>query len=123
MKPFVVYSLARFGILGGVAVLLWFLGLDGFLAVAVAVVLSVPMSYLLLARQRAALSGEVERRLDQRRTQREDLRARLRGDDTTDSTEVADTADTADAAGAATDRDDTSTDETNTAAGQTGARG
>ena len=39
------------------------------------------MSYVLLARQRAALTGEVERRVGGRQARREDLRAKLRGDD------------------------------------------
>jgi hypothetical protein len=45
------------------------------------VLLSLPLSYVLLTRQRLALGAEVERRVLDRRARRAELRSQLRGDD------------------------------------------
>ena len=81
MRAFLVYTAGRLLVFAGVAALLYLLGLRGFLLVAVALLLSLPVSYLLLAGPRAALGAEVERRVAARRARREDLRSRLRGDE------------------------------------------
>jgi Protein of unknown function (DUF4229) len=81
VRPFLVYTAARLLLLLAVALLLYVIGLRGFVLAAFAVVLSLPLSYLLLARQRVALGADVERRLTQRRARSADLRARLRGDE------------------------------------------
>jgi Protein of unknown function (DUF4229) len=82
VRPFLVYTAARMLLLFAMALLLYLIGLHGFVLAAFAVVLSLPLSYLLLARQRVALGADVERRLAARRARSADLRARLRGDDT-----------------------------------------
>ncbi|HEY9392037.1 MAG TPA: DUF4229 domain-containing protein [Mycobacteriales bacterium] len=72
------YRLAIFVVLTG---LLWLLGLNGLLLVLAALVLSLPASYLLLGRQRAELSRQIELRMEQRQARREAFRARLRGEE------------------------------------------
>lgn len=83
MKAFAVYTAGRLLVFVGIAALLYAAGLRDYLLVAAAILLSLPLSYVLLARQRVALGREVEQRLGRRRTRREDLRAKLRGDDDT----------------------------------------
>jgi hypothetical protein len=81
VRPFLVYTVARMLVLLAVALLLSVIGLHGFVLAAFAVVLSLPLSYLLLARQRIAFGADVERRLAERRARTADLRTRLRSDD------------------------------------------
>jgi hypothetical protein len=92
VRPFLVYTAARMLLLFAMALLLYLIGLHGFVLAAFAVVLSLPLSYLLLARQRGTLGADVERRMAARRARSADLRARLRGDDTADSAAGADPA-------------------------------
>lgn len=80
MRPFLVYTAARVALLFAVALLLYVIGLRGFLLAAFAVVLSLPLSYLVLARQRIAFGQQVERRLADRQARTAALRAELRGD-------------------------------------------
>jgi Protein of unknown function (DUF4229) len=77
---YTVLRVAVFGVLFGV---LWLAGVPGFLGAVIAVVLSLPLSYVLLARPRAALSDTIEQRLAARHQRQMDLDARLRGDDGT----------------------------------------
>lgn len=81
MRAFAVYTAARFLLFVGLAALGYVVGLRGFALVFAALLVSLPLSYVLLARQRAALAADVEQRVSGRRARREDLRARLRGDD------------------------------------------
>jgi hypothetical protein len=81
VRPFVLYSAGRALVFLGVAALLYVAGLRGFLLVLAALLVSLPVSYVLLARVRADFAVDVERRLAERRARREDLRSRLRGDD------------------------------------------
>jgi hypothetical protein len=81
VKAFAVYTAGRLLVFAGVAALLFVVGLRGFVLVLAALLVSLPVSYLLLARVRVDLAAEVERRLTERRARREDLRSRLRGDD------------------------------------------
>lgn len=81
MKAFAVYTAGRLLIFAGIAGLLYLVGLRGFLLALVALLLSVPAAYVLLARQRAALAADLERRVTERRTRHDDLRSKLRGDD------------------------------------------
>jgi ABC-type transport system involved in cytochrome bd biosynthesis fused ATPase/permease subunit len=76
VRPIAVYTAARLAIFVVLAAVLWLLGLRGLLVFALAVLLSMPVSYLLLGRQ---LAG-VTRALEQRREYRAQLRARLRGE-------------------------------------------
>lgn len=81
MRAFAVYTAARVLVFAGVAALLFVVGLRGFPLVLAALLVSLPVSYVLLARPRADFAADVERRLAERRSRREDLRSRLRGDD------------------------------------------
>ena len=81
MKSAAVYTAARALIVLVLAGLGWLAGLRGFLLVFVALLVSVPVSYYFLARQRNAFAADVERRVTDRRARREDLRSQLRGDD------------------------------------------
>ena len=81
MKSAAVYTAARALIVLVLAGLGWLAGLRGFLLVFVALLVSVPVSYYFLARQREAFAADVERRVTDRRARREDLRSQLRGDD------------------------------------------
>ena len=81
MKAFAVYTAGRVLVFAGVAALLFVVGLRGFVLVLVALLVSLPVSYVLLARARAGFAADVERRMTARRARREDLRSRLRGDD------------------------------------------
>jgi O-antigen ligase len=76
-----LYTILRFGLFFALWGLLLLIGLGGFLAAALALVLSVPLSFVLLARPRAALARNVEARVESRRSRRADFDARLRGDD------------------------------------------
>jgi hypothetical protein len=76
-----VYTAGRVLVFAVLAGLCWLVGLRGFLLVVVALLLSIPVSYFLLARQRNALAADVERKVTGRRARREDLRSQLRGDD------------------------------------------
>ena len=76
-----LYTILRFldfGILFG---LLWLVGVPAFLAAVLGLLLSVPLSYVLLAKPRAALAETVEARLRARRARSEELSSRLKGDD------------------------------------------
>lgn len=81
MRPFLVYTAGRIAIFVVLVGLLWFVGLTGVLLYLAALVLSVPVSFLALARQRAALARHLERRMAERRSSRERFRSRLRGED------------------------------------------
>jgi membrane protein implicated in regulation of membrane protease activity len=81
VKAFAVYTAGRLLVFVGCAALLYVVGLRGFPLVFVALLVSVPLSFVLLSGARAALAADVERRVAGRRARREDLRSRLRGDD------------------------------------------
>ena len=81
MKSAAVYTAARALVLLVLAGLGWLVGLRGFLLVVIALLLSIPISFFFLARQRAAFATDVERKVNDRRVRRADLRSQLRGDD------------------------------------------
>jgi Protein of unknown function (DUF4229) len=81
MKAFGVYTAGRLLVLLATAAVLYALGLRGFVLAAVAVLVSLPVAYLLLRRQRLAFGEQIERRMQARRGRREGLRGELRGDD------------------------------------------
>ena len=76
-----LYTILRFLVFGILFGLLWLVGVPAFLAAVLGLFLSVPLSYVLLARPRAALAETVEARLRARRARSEDLSSRLKGDD------------------------------------------
>lgn len=80
MKPVVIYSLGRLGIIVGLFGLLWLVGLRGFALIVIAFGLSIPLSYVLLAKQRQQLGLDIEQHLDRRRERKADIRTRLSGE-------------------------------------------
>lgn len=76
-----LYTLLRFGLFFALWGLLVLVGLHGLFAAIVALVLSVPLSLVLLAKPRAAFTRQLAARVDARREQRAELDARLDEDD------------------------------------------
>jgi hypothetical protein len=77
---FVRYTVLRFGLLVLVLAALALVGVRGILLPALAVLISLPLSYVLLARQRNAFAAEVERRVHDRQERRASLRAEMAGE-------------------------------------------
>src|SRR5262249_23627655 len=76
VRQILVYTAARLAVFVVLLAALWLLGLTGFLLFALALGLSMPVSYLLLGRQLDA----VTRTLADRRARQSELRSKLRGD-------------------------------------------
>jgi Protein of unknown function (DUF4229) len=76
-----LYTLLRFGLFFALWGLLAVLGVHGFVAPILALLLSVPLSFVLLARPRARFTRQLEARLEAHRAERADLDARLDPDD------------------------------------------
>jgi Protein of unknown function (DUF4229) len=72
-----LYTILRFGLFFALWGLLELVGLHGYLAPILALVLSVPLSFVLLARPRARFTRQLETRLERRNAQRAELDARL----------------------------------------------
>jgi hypothetical protein len=75
-----LYTLLRYGlffVLWAILYLVGVRGMSGFLAPLLALALSVPLSFVLLARPRAAFAHELELRIAARRAERERLDAEL----------------------------------------------
>ena len=85
VKAFAVYSGGRVLVLLALAALLYLAGMRGMPLAAAAVLISLPVSYVVLSGPRNAMGVEVERRIAARRAHQEDLRLQLRGDDDTES--------------------------------------
>ena len=75
-----LYTLLRFGLFFALWGLLVLAGLGGLFAAALALVLSVPLAWVLLARPRARFAANIEERVNSRKQQRADLDAELAGD-------------------------------------------
>jgi hypothetical protein len=71
------YTILRFGMFFALWGLLVLAGLGGLLAALIAVVLSIPLSLVLLAGPRRRVAENVERRIDAHRAARDDLDTRL----------------------------------------------
>ncbi|MEP6851133.1 MAG: DUF4229 domain-containing protein [bacterium] len=76
---FWTYTLLRVALFGVLFVILWVSGLVGLLAAAIALALSVPLSYVLLARPREALAEEMRLRVTERQARGHSLDADLAG--------------------------------------------
>jgi hypothetical protein len=74
------YTLLRFGVFFALWGLLWLARVPGLLAAFIAVILSVPLSFVLLGRQRQRLADNVSQRVDAHRARERDRDARLSGD-------------------------------------------
>lgn len=71
------YTILRFGMFFALWGLLVLVGLGGLIAPLIALVLSIPLSLLLLAGPRARLSDNIERRIEASRSARVELDKRL----------------------------------------------
>ena len=72
-----LYTLLRFGLFFALWGLVVLAGLHGLFAALVALVLSVPLSFVLLSRPRARVAANLESRVQAHRVAREDLDRRL----------------------------------------------
>ena len=77
VRPIAFYTAGRLAVFAVLAAVLWLLGLRGFILLALALLLSMPVSYLVLGRQLTAVTRSIE----ERRARRARLRAQLRGDE------------------------------------------
>lgn len=75
-----LYTVLRFGLFLVLWGLLWVARVPGLLAGTIAVVLSIPLSFILLRKQRARLAANLEARVTARQTQRHNLDAQLAGE-------------------------------------------
>ena len=57
------YTLLRFGLFGALWLILWLVGVGWLFAAGIAVVLSVPLSWVLLAKPRQAFAANLEQRV------------------------------------------------------------
>lgn len=76
-----LFTVLRFGLFFALWGLMVLVGLKGLFAAIVALVLSVPLSLVLLAKPRAAFTRQLEARVNARREQRAEFDARLDADD------------------------------------------
>ena len=76
-----LYTVLRFGLFFALFGLLWLVGVTGFLGAIIALALSVPLSFVLLAKPRQAFAAMLEERVNARRARQADLDVRLQGDD------------------------------------------
>lgn len=75
-----LYTILRFGLFFALWGLLVLVGLHGLFAPALALVLSVPLSLVLLAGPRARFTQQLEARVEARRADRHELDSRLEPD-------------------------------------------
>jgi O-antigen ligase len=76
-----LYTLLRFGLFLVLWGLLWLARVPGLLAGLIAVLLSVPLSYVLLRRQRERVAANLEQRITARQARQQQFDARLSGED------------------------------------------
>jgi len=76
-----LYTLLRIALFLVLFGLLWVLGVTGFLGAVIALALSLPLSYVLLAKPRQAFAAQIEQRIEARRARQADLDAKLSGDE------------------------------------------
>ena len=72
-----LYTVLRFGLFFALWGVMELVGLRGLVAALVGLVLSIPLSLVLLSRPRAAVAGNIEQRITARKHARDDLDARL----------------------------------------------
>jgi hypothetical protein len=74
-----VYTLLRIALFGVLFGLLWLFGVRGLAGAIIALILSVPLSFVLLSRPRQALVAGVTGQVEARRVRTSELDARLSG--------------------------------------------
>ena len=72
-----LYTLLRFGLFGVLWGVLYLIGLPVFGAALLGLLLSVPLSFVLLARPRARFANQIELRMNARRVESTDLASQL----------------------------------------------
>ncbi len=75
-----LYTVLRFGLFLALWGLLWLARVPGLLAATIALVLSIPLSYILLRKQRDRLAANLEARVTARQSHRHDLDSQLAGE-------------------------------------------
>jgi hypothetical protein len=70
MSSMWLYTGLRFALFAVLWGILWLVGVDVLLAALIALLLSMPLSYVLLARPRARLAGDIEARIESHRVKR-----------------------------------------------------
>ncbi|MFU8872199.1 DUF4229 domain-containing protein [Micromonospora sp. SL4-19] len=81
MSAAVKYTLGRIGMFVGVLAALWFVEMNMFLRLMVALAFSAALSFFLLRGWRDEMAGEMAEASDRRRAEKERLRSALAGDD------------------------------------------
>jgi hypothetical protein len=81
ISPAITYTAGRFALFLVVGGVLYLVGFRNFVLVLLALAISMPLSYVVLRRQREAFALQVAGRLEHRREEKDKLRAALRGDD------------------------------------------
>lgn len=76
-----LYTVLRFGLFFALWGLLALAGVGGLVGAAVALVLSVPLAWVLLARPRARFAAQIEQRVNARKQHRAEFDAELSGND------------------------------------------
>jgi hypothetical protein len=79
-RDLVLYTLARFGLLAVIALLLTLAGVPTVVALLLALVVSLPLSVIVLPGLRARVNAGLAETTQRRRAERDQLRAQLRGD-------------------------------------------
>jgi hypothetical protein len=75
-----VYSLLRFGMFFILWGLLWLVRVPGFLAAVISLALSIPLSFVLLRKQRDRMARNLELRVEARRSKQHELDEKLAGE-------------------------------------------
>lgn len=81
MSAAVKYTLGRIGLFVGVLAALWFVEMNMFLRLMLALVFSAALSFFLLKGWRDEMAGEMAEASERRRAEKERLRSALAGDD------------------------------------------
>ena len=79
-----LYTVLRFGMFFALWGILVLVGFSGLFAALLALILSVPLSLVLLRKPRNAFTAQLQSRVDARNAARADLAARLQDESTTD---------------------------------------
>jgi type III secretory pathway component EscV len=81
LHPGFLYTTARVMVFAACALVLFLIGFRSWMLVFGALLLSAPLSFFLLRKQREAFAKRVEGRMSKRQTEKARLRAALAGDD------------------------------------------
>ncbi|MCP3787588.1 MULTISPECIES: DUF4229 domain-containing protein [Micromonospora] len=87
MSAAVKYTLGRIGLFVGVLAALWFVEMNMFLRLMLALVFSAALSFFLLRGWRDEMAGEMAEASERRRAEKDRLRSALAGDDQAEGTD------------------------------------